>query len=74
MLSSVLLLQLPNFGRIFEVKGDSNKVGIRAILMQDQKPIEYFSEKLKWATLRYSLYDLELYVLVNALGNWQPFL
>ncbi|XP_059283567.1 uncharacterized protein LOC132037124 [Lycium ferocissimum] len=42
--------------------------------MQDQKPIAFFSEKLKGATLNDSTYDLELYALIRALGNWQDYL
>ncbi|WMV58244.1 hypothetical protein MTR67_051629 [Solanum verrucosum] len=74
MLSSASLLQLPNFDKIFEVECDACKVGIGAILMQDQKPFAYFSEKLKGATLNYSTYDLELYALIRALGIWQHYL
>ncbi|WMV32846.1 hypothetical protein MTR67_026231 [Solanum verrucosum] len=46
MLSSSPLLQLPNFDKIFEVECDDSKLGIGAVLMQDKKPIAYFSEKL----------------------------
>ena len=74
MLSSAPLLQLPDFGKIFEVECDASKVGIGVALMQDQKPIANFSEKLKGATLNYSTYDLELYALIRALGNWQHYL
>ena len=40
------LLQLPNFGKTFQLECDASGVGIGAILMQDGKPIAYFSEKL----------------------------
>ncbi|XP_019256250.1 PREDICTED: uncharacterized protein LOC109234635 [Nicotiana attenuata] len=41
------------------------------VLMEDQKPIAYFSEKLSRETLNYSTYDKELYALVRGLANWQ---
>ncbi|KAF7800799.1 Transposon Ty3-I Gag-Pol polyprotein [Senna tora] len=45
-----------------------------AVLMQDKRPIAYFSEKLNGATLNYSTYDKELYALVRALETWQHYL
>jgi hypothetical protein len=42
-------------------------MGIGAVLMQDRRPIAYFSEKLSRVTLNYPTYDKELYALVRAL-------
>ncbi|WMV18274.1 hypothetical protein MTR67_011659 [Solanum verrucosum] len=74
MLSHAPLLQLPDFDKIFEVECDASKVGNGAVLMQNQKPTAYFSEKLKDPTLNYSTYDQELFALVRALGNWKHYL
>ena len=41
------LLQLPNFGKTSELECDASGVGIGGVLMQDGKPIAYFSEKLQ---------------------------
>ena len=61
------LLQLPNFGKTFELECDSSGVGNGGVLMQDGKPIAYFSEKLHGPILNYSMYDKELYALVRSL-------
>ncbi|WMV10392.1 hypothetical protein MTR67_003777, partial [Solanum verrucosum] len=68
-LSSTPLLQLPNFEKMFEIECDASGVGIGVVLMQEGKPITYFSEKLRGAPLQYSTYDKELYALVRALTN-----
>jgi hypothetical protein len=68
------LLQLPNFGKAFELSCDASGVGIGGVLMQDGKPISYFSEKLHDHVLNYSTYDKELYALVRSLEMWRHYL
>ncbi|RDY10242.1 Retrovirus-related Pol polyprotein from transposon 17.6, partial [Mucuna pruriens] len=68
------LLCLPNFDKAFEIECDAFSVGIEDVLMQESKPIAYFSEKLSGTTLNYSTYDKELYALVRTLQIWQHYL
>jgi hypothetical protein len=38
------LLQLPDFGKTFELECDASEIGIGVVLLQEGKPITYFSE------------------------------
>jgi hypothetical protein len=44
------------------------------VLLQDGKPVAYFSEKLSGPSLNYSTYDKELLALVRTLETWQHYL
>jgi hypothetical protein len=45
-LTQAPLLQLPDFGKTFELQCDASGIGIGGVLLQEGKPIAYFSEKL----------------------------
>jgi hypothetical protein len=68
------LLQLPDFGKTFELECDASGIGIGGALIQEGKPIAYFSEKLSGPSLNYLTYDKELYALVRVLETWQHYL
>jgi hypothetical protein len=44
------------------------------VLLQERKPVAYFSEKLSGPILNYSSYDKESYSLIRCLETWQHYL
>jgi len=68
------VLKLPDFNHLFQVRCDASGIAIGAILSQEGKPVAYFSEKLNDSKHKYSSYDKELYVVVQALKHWRHYL
>jgi hypothetical protein len=73
-LTNALLLQLPDFGKTFELECDASGIGIGGVLMQNGQHVAYFSKKLYGPVLNYSMYDKELYALVCSLEMWCHYL
>ena len=68
------ILRLPDFSKPFEVDCDASNTCIEAVLIQEGRPIAYFSEKLNRSKVNYSAYDKEFYAMVRTLEHWSHYL
>jgi len=60
------VLTLPDFSQPFEIECDASRRGVEAVLMQNKRPIAYFSKALSKSNLSKSTYEKELMALVLA--------
>lgn len=65
------VLSMPNFVVPFVVETDTYGYGVGAVLMQDDRPITFFSKLLGTKALLKSVYENELITICLAVQKWK---
>jgi ribonuclease HI len=67
------VLVLPDFRKKIQVRCDASGFTVGVVLIQNNRPIAYFSEKLNETQMKYSTYDKEFYAVIHALKKWRHY-
>jgi hypothetical protein len=68
------VLALPNNALPYDVVTDASGEGLGAVLMQEGRPVAFYSKKLTSAERSYAPHDLELLAIHRALQEWRCYL
>jgi hypothetical protein len=70
------VLVLPDFEKRFELVADACQVppAVGAVLLQEGRPVTYYSRKLSDAELNYSPSDIEMLAVIASLTEWRCYL
>ena len=67
------VLALPDFSQPFILETDACAYGIGAVLMQECRPISYFSKTIGPKAAALSTYDKEAMAIIEALKHWKHY-
>jgi hypothetical protein len=72
-MASPPVLALPNFNEPFVLEADASGQGIGAVIMQQGKPIAFFSKSLGPKAAASSTYEKEVLAILEALKKWKHY-
>lgn len=69
--ATTLVLATPDLSKSFVVECDASDRGLGATLIQEGRPMTYYSKALSNESLAKSAYEIELIALVFTVQNWR---
>lgn len=67
------VLALPDFSKPFVLETDACAYGLGAVLMQEGRPISFFSKSIGPKAAAFSTYDKEALAIIEALKHWKHY-
>ena len=74
MIKKETMLAYPKFGEVFHIYADASDTQLGGVIMQNNKPLAFYTRKLNQAQSKYSTGEQELLSLVETLKSFENIL